>query len=1468
MNSTSDKSYLLLILFSMAFALTTSFAQAQEICNNGIDDDGDGRIDCLDQECESNASCDDFYMNYEAECQIKPTEFPTFKVRELWESDQKTAANSSVLVVGDLDNNGNSEVVVSNSQDKTITILNGVDGKTILSKVVNTSMEWQEYLAIGNVNKNNCSLIFLSTGNNIVAYDCNLNIVWETYSGSFPKAVVPFANTGPLALADFNGDGNPELYYKNEIRNSKTGEILVKGTNNVKLAAGSVAIDILENVNGVELVNGLTIYQVITNTNPWTISKVRQRNEYFPKTTFSTQNHNFTSIADYDLDGHLDIISNGSINSTTGQTSVFLWKLHENAIEDEVLIYTVPMEGAHNPAPNGTGIVNVSNIDAHQGLNCTFAVMDYLIALDESFKEKWKLKIVEKSSGNTGTTVFDFNGDGRSEIIYRDEVNLLVIQDVNDLPVPSKIADCGSQTGREYPIVADINSDGETEICVTCSFTTVKGDRIDGVVNTFASLDEQWMPSRKTWNQHAYFNVNINDDLTIPIEQQKHEIILSNTDCDTGLPNGGNRPLNTFLNQAPYLNNTGCPSFATSDLTFDDSDINVSNPICPAKDFNIGFSIKNQGNIPVNRKINISFYNGDPENGGLFLNTDTIQINNLKPDSIFYASNLSVKGSGEPFDLFLRLNDPPTYKECVDTNNIRSAKIEIGKFDLVANKLTDNVRCYGQDSSLVPNNGKAVLVWPASYNPVDYDIFWYEDSDLFNSVDNTIAPVNLASGIYWVKAIHKNFSCESNMDSVLIKDGIIDFDVIINNLAPVTKCKPHGDGMLSVDIIKKGNKVNNYLNYEIQWYEEGGTIWDDVTSVRDSAVYLDSRSYTVGVKDKLLGCYKEKTQQVADNIDYPVIVLDKIIENASCTEPTGRIDVHSTGKLSNVDLATNNVSYHWYTGSLVSSEFLIPDEFDGQLQKVVEGFYTVVATSSINGCNSSPEKYEVTGKKLSPVTNVIVVDNSACVDSLANGSINIELQGKSSDNFNLKLYNSLTSFTQDGPAQVYSFPNLISGQWILEVKHAGCTFNQQIEVKHLPGNLNSSSVVTSAIPNSMCDPTLANGSVSAVYDGKTTGYIFNWSNGISPKATPDFIGNNINGYSYLGLISADYTVQVFESATGCKAAPITAKVGEIKDLPVLSFTIAPVTNCDITKPNGSIMVEATSVKEPSGYKFDYFEGQTATTRLGGNTAANNFSVANLENKFFTFSVTNQDTKCKTTEFRQVGKSLVYPVIGKLDSIPNTNCLAPFNGSIDASAAMANPSNYTYSWFKQDWTSLTGTSSVINNLGKGYYHLIVQDKNSACKDTTAVQITEILTTPQINISIVSIQSACDPNLNNGELSAMVTDGTPSTSGFTFEWSNNSTGSALQTTPNISGSPAINNINSLAAAEYKLKVTNQSTQCSNIGYETIIENKTNKPILLDSDVASTPNTSCKSPWTGILDGSSKTGPYSFHHKQYFS
>ncbi len=119
----------------------------------------------------------------------------------------------------------------------------------------------------------------------------------------------------------------------------------------------------------------------------------------------------------------------------------------------------------------------------------------------------WTAPVTDES-GATGASFFDFEGDGRLDVVYIDELQMSVFDgDTGAL----KFYDTGhgSNTMMDYPTIADVDADDQAEIIV-CH------NSFGAAISSFGDLTESWRPARKLWNQHAYDISNINDDLTVP----------------------------------------------------------------------------------------------------------------------------------------------------------------------------------------------------------------------------------------------------------------------------------------------------------------------------------------------------------------------------------------------------------------------------------------------------------------------------------------------------------------------------------------------------------------------------------------------------------------------------------------------------------------------------------------------------------------------------------------------------------------------------------------------------------------------------------------------------------------------------------------------------------------------------------------------------------------------------------------
>ncbi len=280
----------------------------------------------------------------------------------------------------------------------------------------------------------------------------------------------------------------------------------------------------------------------------------------------------------------------------------------------------------------GGGAPTVANVtgDAHPEM--TFAGRYGYVVFDYLGNVVWSRSTNDKSSAKTGSSVFDFDGDGKAEIVYADEYYLRVYNGDDGNTVYCKCNTSG--THWEYPVIVDVNNDGHAEIVVSSNDSMTKscpsslsqsqgldacvqaimnegGDALKGThgVRVFSSPNQDWVATRKIYNQHAYSITNVSDNGAIP---SKHR---NNWSIDG---------LNNFrLNVQPganYLPNLKITS--------------VSNPYQCEADGNakIYFVIENNGWATAKAGITVKIYKSDRSDGEYTL------LGSVKTDAHIAAS--------------------------------------------------------------------------------------------------------------------------------------------------------------------------------------------------------------------------------------------------------------------------------------------------------------------------------------------------------------------------------------------------------------------------------------------------------------------------------------------------------------------------------------------------------------------------------------------------------------------------------------------------------------------------------------------------------------------------------------------------------------------------------------------------------------------------------------------------------------
>ncbi|MCP4521196.1 MAG: choice-of-anchor D domain-containing protein, partial [Cytophagales bacterium] len=642
-----------------------------ETCNNGIDDDGDGLIDCFDTECYTNDSCEDFYFGgTQPEC---PKTLGSFSIR-LEKSGVAGVSGYSQPAIGDIDGDGIPDIVATNTNR--IQVLNGNDAslKFNISRGIN---QFNPGASIADIDKDGKAEIYLQASNRrLYKYDHTGTQVWQStqqfginHCGSFncnPPNWNIQSSVRP-SFADFDGDGQAEIYMGNEIWNAMTGSRIVrpansyyaaKGAQNAALSQQSSAYDILPDsycadCSGMELICGNTVYSVNIATQTMTVVS-----------TSPSYGDGYTALADWNGDGLMDIIVT-DINGGGGAAPfVYIWDPRTkqliktdktgNTLADRVFVGG----GTGDTGVPAGGIASIADFDG-DGVNEIAIVGRNRIYIVESNLSISTSMVVNDPSSETTCTAFDFDGDGEVEIVYRDAQNLRILYyDGTSLTVKATTP-CTSGTRLESPVVADVDADGEAEIICTCGSQT----RIYG-----SDVSTSWLPTRKVWNVHGYIPTLVNDDLTIPSIHQNKALIPTQ---------------DIFLSQSQKVDSNGNIILpATPDLVVSIDTVIFTDP-CTDTIGTATVTICNEDFESLEFGYSLSYYKGNPSSGGTLIGKDTVVVDSV---NIVSAScfEMTFEVPNEVYDLYVYVNDDAsnlatvpniTIEECDSTNNFAIKRI-------------------------------------------------------------------------------------------------------------------------------------------------------------------------------------------------------------------------------------------------------------------------------------------------------------------------------------------------------------------------------------------------------------------------------------------------------------------------------------------------------------------------------------------------------------------------------------------------------------------------------------------------------------------------------------------------------------------------------------------------------------------------------------------------------------------------
>jgi hypothetical protein len=491
--------------------------------------------------------------------------------------------SSSIPVVADLDGDCVPEIIINTYVDGIIDaqgVIRALDGDTGAQLWSVTDPMYASNgtanPAVGDIDEDGEPEVVVQGANmNLIAIDSDGTPMWVSS---------PFAGgegSGSVAIANMDGIGAPEIVFGAAVY-SNTGALLWEGDAGIGLESQG-PISCIADLDGdfrPELIGGNTAYK--------TAGTVQGGDFYGSVWWQSALTDGRCGVADFNFDGLAEVIlvRGGTISALNGQTGA--------------TIASIPIPGAtdRGGAPNIADMNGDGQLDIGTAGSTRYVVVTFD---GTTFTQLWRAVTEDDSSRVSGSTVFDFDGDGRNEVIYNDEYFIRIYPGTEpdcELDPPGPLCDGvmddtevlfrdanTSRTRTEYPVVADVDGDFKAELIFPTNADIAWG--LDAGIEVWGDALDNWVSTRPIWNQHSYHITNVEIDGTIPEIEESSWLF----------PQGA--PYNSYRRNVQGASDFCAPNLVLFDLRADLM-------VCPT--LNLSVDVANHGCLGVGAGVQVSFY--------------------------------------------------------------------------------------------------------------------------------------------------------------------------------------------------------------------------------------------------------------------------------------------------------------------------------------------------------------------------------------------------------------------------------------------------------------------------------------------------------------------------------------------------------------------------------------------------------------------------------------------------------------------------------------------------------------------------------------------------------------------------------------------------------------------------------------------------------------------------------------------
>jgi hypothetical protein len=562
----------------------------------------------------------------------------------------------STPAVGDVDADGFPDVALlaySTGSPTYLVVLDGRDGSEKLVDPLSPAAGWSTHVALGNLDADPQLEIAISVEPAAIAvFEADGTRRWLTPLGSLTGVSI-----GAPAIADMDGVPPAEVVWGAVVL-SADGVVLEDrghcGALNYSDGPISVPVD-LEGDTVMELVGGNRVLRfggVVVWDRP-------------------TETEGYPAVADFFGDGVPDVVvvSRGTVrvmSALTGEVSFGPLAIPGGGNGGPPTVADFDGDGRPEFAAAALGCYAVYDPDcsgaAPDPTRCDRSAVELNACLPVLVDGVlWSQPNQDDSSSVTGSSVFDFEGDGHAEVVYNDECHLFVYDGGTGRVLLARPNT--SRTGSENPIVVDVDGDENAEIVVPANAETRRCDLpVTDVPDTwgmfaFGDPAREWVRTRRVWNQHAYYVTNVDDDGGIPVPVR---------------PNWTVPGLNNFRQNVQPEGLFAAPDLVVARV--------VVNPRLCSASLELAAWITNRGSGGAPAGIPVAFYEGDPAVGGTLLGVVPTSERILPGAStrVTLAAPVGDARVGETILYFVRVDDDGTGASSGLTHECRSDNNSFG----------------------------------------------------------------------------------------------------------------------------------------------------------------------------------------------------------------------------------------------------------------------------------------------------------------------------------------------------------------------------------------------------------------------------------------------------------------------------------------------------------------------------------------------------------------------------------------------------------------------------------------------------------------------------------------------------------------------------------------------------------------------------------------------------------------------